>query len=923
MNFDPKAVRRALMVAKDLASQIDPGFSVHNLPMPPQGVPLERAEGGAVDDHPDQGYSPKPAGVLDVDNPGGDWLKENREYSESRGYLPSGAPKSFGKVTAVWRKPEKLNEVAPVYLPVSMLAKLPGVMGEQGNVRENDLNWLVNHMGKTGKLPKTDGREYHPFITVDHRGMPFVSEGNHRIMAAAKLGWDYLPVEVRYFNGAENVDGPLHPDRLKAMHVPEKAEGGAVDDEMQARNLNPMGMYSAAAEAARNLPQERGTLQQMLATMKGVKPDELRWSGVQDKFAGQKTVTRDELAQHFEQRMPPLRENVRVESATEGPDARYGQYTLPGGQNYREVVMHMRPEDVEQTYPGEKMSYKSSHWQEPNVVAHLRLKDREFAPAKKPPKPDTQANIMMNTPLDPSGQALRPVDAWSTSTPGLVVTKSLESDEKGQYRVTHLGTGLNATGGNAYPFHQAMDAAKRLGEIWDGWTQDPDTVKAWAKDNGKLAREALKKASNPFGKKVLHIEELQSDWAQQGRDAGFRNAAALEKANAEMEKWRNEMSKAYTKSLDDRLVAGTPLQPFEKQEMLNGHYQDLTDLRNYFWKKGFRIAENPLENDEYGLFVTDKNNNPIDDEEFANKFDNSSALYDLDRMRGAYNAIQNFEKKSKEDPAFRKLKVGTYVAGLSPQKLAERLGQDAIEKTEALSKALAKGGGGHDEGPYVTNTNQWTDLGLKRALVEAARGGYDKLIWTPGEAQADRYKLNNFVDALRYKRFDDGYYHIAAEKNGRTVHADKYKPEELPGVVGQEIAKKIISGEGEPTRETEDSGKVIKGLDLNVGGRGMYEYYDKILPRRLMALAQEHDPEAQIKPLKGATGKIKNLPSLDITPRMRDSILKRGFKAFKRGGAVQGHLFHHHDEPKSIEVPVMDRERAIRRALMIAKDGVK
>ncbi|NBS24644.1 MAG: hypothetical protein EBS78_11890, partial [Altererythrobacter sp.] len=48
MNFDPKAIRRALMIAKDLAVKIDPGFAVHNLPMPPQGVPLERADGGSA-----------------------------------------------------------------------------------------------------------------------------------------------------------------------------------------------------------------------------------------------------------------------------------------------------------------------------------------------------------------------------------------------------------------------------------------------------------------------------------------------------------------------------------------------------------------------------------------------------------------------------------------------------------------------------------------------------------------------------------------------------------------------------------------------------------------------------------------------------------------------------------------------------------
>ena len=85
------------------------------------------------------------------------------------------------------------------------------------------------------------------------------------------------------------------------------ASGGDVD---QPRNLDDMGFYSSAAESARSLPQSKGTPQQMLATMKGVKPAELEWSGVQDKFAGQKSVTKDDLAQHFERNVPEIKETV-------------------------------------------------------------------------------------------------------------------------------------------------------------------------------------------------------------------------------------------------------------------------------------------------------------------------------------------------------------------------------------------------------------------------------------------------------------------------------------------------------------------------------------------------------------------------------------------------------------------------------------
>ena len=86
-------------------------------------------------------------------------------------------------------------------------------------MRKDSLDWLTKNMGKTGKLPTykvgENVLEDVPFITVDQYGRPFVNEGNHRIMAAKKLGWDYLPVEIKYFNGGELEDGPLNPQRLQ------------------------------------------------------------------------------------------------------------------------------------------------------------------------------------------------------------------------------------------------------------------------------------------------------------------------------------------------------------------------------------------------------------------------------------------------------------------------------------------------------------------------------------------------------------------------------------------------------------------------------------------------------------------------------------------------------------------------------------
>lgn len=106
-----------------------------------------------------------------------------------------------------------------VQVPVDLLKKIPGMRGEQKNVRQADLAWLMDYMGRTGHLPlygePGKQREYVPYIQVDYSGKPWVNEGNHRIMAAAALGWKTLPVEIKYFDGGDTVEtGVLYPGNI-------------------------------------------------------------------------------------------------------------------------------------------------------------------------------------------------------------------------------------------------------------------------------------------------------------------------------------------------------------------------------------------------------------------------------------------------------------------------------------------------------------------------------------------------------------------------------------------------------------------------------------------------------------------------------------------------------------------------------------
>lgn len=141
------------------------------------------------------------------DVPNESWLQDQVDYAKSKGTNEFGVP-YMGKTTGYFKG-------GKVYLPVDLLSKLKGERNEQNNVRKDSLEAIKKIMSETGKLPLNDkGEEYAPYIEVAYDGSAWVSEGNHRIMAAKELGLTHLPVEIRYFDGGERNAGELSPERL-------------------------------------------------------------------------------------------------------------------------------------------------------------------------------------------------------------------------------------------------------------------------------------------------------------------------------------------------------------------------------------------------------------------------------------------------------------------------------------------------------------------------------------------------------------------------------------------------------------------------------------------------------------------------------------------------------------------------------------
>ncbi|MDR1590361.1 MAG: hypothetical protein LBS51_09255 [Oscillospiraceae bacterium] len=96
---------------------------------------------------------------------------------------------------------------------------------------------------------------------------------------------------------------------------------------------------------------------------RGVKPDEIKWSGVLQFVEGKKSVGKDELLRFVRDNDTQL---DTVHLFDDEGDTSYVEYTLPGGENYREVLLKL---------PNVKGSFRSAHWNHKNVVGHLRLQD--------------------------------------------------------------------------------------------------------------------------------------------------------------------------------------------------------------------------------------------------------------------------------------------------------------------------------------------------------------------------------------------------------------------------------------------------------------------------------------------------------------------------------------------------------------------
>lgn len=600
------------------------------------------------------------------------------------------------------------------------------------------------------------------------------------------------------------------------------------------RDLTPMGLYSHGVESARGLPQAKGTPEQIMAMLRdkyGVKPVEME--GFSQAFAGKPQITKDEAATFFKERMPQVEETVL---GSAGRDAAMAEKSFNDYSKQLAEKYDLNPQQNLAMYA----SYKGM---DPDEVRQYEQLQRKWIEAKGQPTKFSQYTL-------PGGENYREV---LLKGPLEISPKAREADDLTRRMNQGEFNSLNENERRALfqKRDQLLKAAKEE-------ESKPYRSSHWDEPN-VLAHIRMADRTGPDGQKVLHVEEIQSDWAQQGRKNGF--------LNPEVDARRMAVEDALNQLRQEKTNRGMAL---ERQ------FRDDTKEFDAEYKRLMKPAEDAL-----------------------------------DASRGSVSDINAYNAAS--DQAMEQLRNL-----FAPHEKARDAAQFAIQKEfsdkmaplQQEYAALPKTGS-LPSNPYVTNTGAWTDLALKRILKEAAEGGYDKVSFTPGAEQVKRYSLSNQVNSLHYAPSKDGSsFSVDAYKDGHhVVHKSNIPADKLADYFGREVAEKMIKGEKDRTASAGYS--VLEGQNLSMGGEGMKSYYDKIVPTQLSKIIKKLDPNAKFDRTKIShqtkakgdpetdalyaelTGEAPTssqfeyeLPSLTITPRMREAILK-GLPAFAEGGLVQ------------------------------------
>lgn len=235
------------------------------------------------------------------------------------------------------------------------------------------------------------------------------------------------------------------------------------------------------------------------------------------------------------------------------------------------------------------------------------------------------------------------------------------------------------------------------------------------------------------GKTGFFVDEVQSKRHQEGRKLGYNNPAALEKERARLLEEENKKAESLVvkERVYNRKLLSSYIDTIEKFYPNSNLEKPVDDFLNR------RIDRSALMD---AVDTVGSNENPDSD----NYMVVSSAKADL--VNSAYAVRNSLEGRQSATKAYDVLlpngmRIDTIMSAENSlsdgealqqarKNYLEQAGLDIEEKIKERQWTMV---------PDTPFKKGWPLLTMKRAIAEAAQKGLNRVYWTPGQAQADRY----------------------------------------------------------------------------------------------------------------------------------------------------------------------------------------
>ena len=254
--------------------------------------------------------------------------------------------------------------------------------------------------------------------------------------------------------------------------------------------------FSKADEVLEELQRGKGTGDEFLTEMvkKGAKPTELKERGIEKALKGKPKMTKAEVKKVFEEKAPPkIKEEVR------------------GGNEYKEALDEKAREIIGDEYA---------------TFDDLYGRDREAARSAVERDFGYEAETQYEKWRTPGGENYREILLK-------LPQRGLNDAEK---RILMNYEADVRRGAQLDPWHQSQYDALKAKEAMG--SQDYMSPHFEGTPN-ILAHIRVQDFKTPEGKKVLLVDEIQSDWHQAGRKSGYRSGAEQEQINALADEYNN------------------------------------------------------------------------------------------------------------------------------------------------------------------------------------------------------------------------------------------------------------------------------------------------------------------------------------------------------------------------------------------------